>query len=39
MRKGHTPIIKPNKGKTEKMEGSLNRKGDKIEFVDVRFER
>ena len=34
------PISKPpNKGKTEKMRGSLSRKGDKIKFVDVRFKR
>ena len=29
----------PEKGKTEKMRGSLSRKGDQIKFVDVRFKR
>ena len=33
------PIASPANGKTEKMRGSLSRKGDKIKFVDVRFKR
>ena len=38
--KGHRTYNKaPTKEKTEKMRGSLSKKGDRIKFVDVRFKR